>query len=62
MPSTDTRGQVLDLPDLNFDIHQLEVSRDGLLLAIIGEKELAVCMLPAEGFARMENSKLRVPT
>ncbi|KAG0131875.1 hypothetical protein HOY82DRAFT_607214 [Tuber indicum] len=53
--------KVLDLPELDFEIHQLEISRDGLLLAIIGEKELAVCVLPAEGLARMDGSKLRVP-
>ncbi|PWW72459.1 hypothetical protein C7212DRAFT_302039, partial [Tuber magnatum] len=53
--------KMLDLPELDFEIHQLEISRDGLLLAIIGEKELAVCMLPAEGLARGDVSKLRVP-
>ena len=52
---------MLDLPALDFEIHQLEISRDGLLLAIIGERELAVCMLPAEGLARMDGSKMRVP-
>lgn len=51
----------LDLPELDFDICQLEISKDGVFLAIIGENELAVCVLPAEGLSRMENQKLRVP-
>ncbi|KAI5837597.1 hypothetical protein DFP73DRAFT_504399 [Morchella snyderi] len=51
----------LDLPELDFDICQLEISKDGVFLAIIGENELAVCVLPAEGLSKMENPKLRVP-
>ncbi|RPA90664.1 hypothetical protein L873DRAFT_1848718 [Choiromyces venosus 120613-1] len=54
-------ARMLDLPGLDFEIHQLEISRDGFLLAIVGEKELAVCVLPAEGLARVDDAKLRVP-
>ncbi|KAF8466686.1 hypothetical protein BDZ91DRAFT_724807 [Kalaharituber pfeilii] len=51
--------QVLDIPELDFHIHQLEVSPDGNYMCIVGEKRLAVCMLPTPGFARLNMETLR---
>lgn len=50
---------MLDIPELDFNVQQLEVSPDGNYLAIVGEKRVAVCMLPAPGFARLSAEKLR---
>ena len=44
----------MNLPQLDFEIRQLLVSQDDLFLAIIGETEIAVCVLPGEGFLKRD--------
>ncbi|KAL7272503.1 hypothetical protein RUND412_004690 [Rhizina undulata] len=44
--------KVLNIPIIDFEVCQLEISQDGLLLAIIGVKDIVVCVLPGEGFAK----------
>ena len=56
---TDLYFQVLNIPELDFTIHQLEISPDGQYLAIVGEKRVAVCLLPSPGFVRSSDEKLR---
>ncbi|KAI5787024.1 hypothetical protein DFH27DRAFT_574870 [Peziza echinospora] len=51
--------KILNIPELDFNIHQLEISPDGNYLAIIGERQVGICMLPAPGFARLGTEKLR---
>jgi nucleoporin NUP82 len=53
--------QVLNLPKLDFEICQLDISHDDLYLAIVGEKELAVCVLPGEGFLKRDAPRPTVP-
>lgn len=53
------RYQVLNIPELDFTIHQLDISPDGQYLAIVGEKRVAVCLLPSPGFVRSSYEKLR---
>lgn len=59
--------KVLDIPDINFDIRQLEISPDELFLAVVGEKEIGVCVLPGEGALRRGGTskdalKVKVPS
>ncbi|KAF8423559.1 hypothetical protein EV426DRAFT_602039 [Tirmania nivea] len=51
--------QVLGIPELDFTIHQLDISPDGQYLAIVGERRVAVCLLPSPGFVRSSDEKLR---
>lgn len=53
--------KVLNLPKLDFEICQLDISHDDLYLAIVGEKELAVCVLPGEGFLKRDAPRPTVP-
>ncbi|CCX32986.1 hypothetical protein FPQ18DRAFT_329475 [Pyronema domesticum] len=53
--------KVLNLPQIDFEIRQLEISRDELFLAIVGEKEIAVCVLPGEGFLKRPQPRPVVP-
>ena len=51
----------MNLPQLDFDIRQLEISHDDLYLAIVGEYEVAVCVLPGQGFLKRDTGKPSVP-
>jgi hypothetical protein len=51
----------LNLPELDFEVRQLEISHDELYLAIAGEKEVAVCVLPGEGFLKRDAARPVVP-
>ncbi|KAI5781217.1 hypothetical protein EDC01DRAFT_779068 [Geopyxis carbonaria] len=44
----------LHLPELDWEIRALEVSGDGLYLAVAGETEVAVIVLPGEGFIKRD--------
>jgi len=52
---------VLHLPQIDFEIKQLEISEDFLYMAIVGEKELAVVVLPGEGYLKREAARPTVP-
>lgn len=41
--------KVLDLPKVDFEIKGIEISEDGLFMAIVGEREVGVAVLPGEG-------------
>jgi len=56
-----TNIQALDIPQVNFEIRQLEISHDDLYLAIVGEKEVSVCVLPGEGFLKRDVARPVVP-
>ena len=48
-----------NLPQLDFEIRQLEISHDDLYLVIVSEKDIAICVLPSEGFLKHEAARLR---
>lgn len=56
-----TAIQALDIPQIDFEIRQLEVSHDYLYLAVVGEKEVAICVLPGEGFLKRDAARPVVP-
>lgn len=51
--------QVLALPEVNFEIQQLEVSEDGAFLAIAGESRVGVCLLPSRESMQTQSGTLR---
>lgn len=59
--------KILDIPDIDFEIRQLELSHDELFLAVVGEKEVGICVLPGEGAVRRGGTskdalKVKVPS
>ena len=44
--------QVLNTPNLDFDIHQMALSPHGKLLAVAGAFQAAVVVLPRAGFTK----------
>lgn len=49
--------KTLHLPQLDFDVTQVEISEDGLFMAVVGERECAVVVLPGEGAAVVKVEK-----
>lgn len=51
--------KTLDLPNLGFEIRQLEISEDGAWLAIIGESRVGVCLLPSTQLEQKDLERVR---
>lgn len=41
--------KILDLPKVDFEVKGIEISEDGLFMAIVGEREVGIAVLPGEG-------------
>lgn len=50
--------QVLHAPSVDFPVKQLSLSPEGNLLAVVGERQLAVVILPRPGYSRMPGSNI----